>query len=364
MGAFGLSTPVLELDLGQGSLLSDGNEQRAFGIDLGGGTPAPELGRQNGAALPPLAGQGTQRDGIGGHREPLSIPKPAPAPTAIPDDFDLAPELNIVRTPSSAPLIPNDPFADTVPPPAVYSSIPDPVAEAPYPTQPGKATDAKIEATNAATPPPASVADHRAAIAQLLDGAGIPELLEQALADPNFATTVGELLREAVAGLLKALGARALTKRELRVDMTMLSATENNPLKFCPNSHEALRHLLAPNMRAGYIQPMRAMRESYEDLQAHNLAVMAGMRAALLGVLQRFDPAHLEQRLESRHLLDKLVPSNRKARMWDLVAEQHANLVREAQDEFDRLFGRAFRAAYDEQVRQIRAASGTSTPSR
>jgi FHA domain-containing protein/type VI secretion system protein len=44
--------------------------------------------------------------------------------------------------------------------------------------------------------------------------------------------------------------------------------------------------------------------------------------------------------------------------MWDMVAEQHDSLVREAQDEFDRIFGRAFRAAYDEQLQKIRAATG------
>jgi type VI secretion system FHA domain protein len=195
----------------------------------------------------------------------------------------------------------------------------------------------------------------------LLDAAGVPELADHVAADPDFPATVGELLREAVAGLLKALAARALTKRELRVDMTMLSSTENNPLKFCPNAPEALLHLLAPRARSGYLPPVRAVRESYEDLQAHNLAVMAGMRAALLGVLQRFDPNELEQRLGSRHLLDKLVSTNRKARLWDLVAQQHANLVREAQDEFDRIFGRAFRSAYEEPVRQIRAAGQASS---
>jgi type VI secretion system FHA domain protein len=145
--------------------------------------------------------------------------------------------------------------------------------------------------------------------------------------------------------------------------MTMLATTENNPLKFCPDAYEALTHLLAPRPRSGYLPPIRAVREAYEDLQAHNLAVMAGMRAALLGVLQRFDPGQLEKRLASQPLMDKLLPQNRKARMWDLVAEQHEGLVREAQDEFDRIFGRAFRTAYEEQLQRIRAASARSQSS-
>jgi predicted component of type VI protein secretion system len=90
---------------------------------------------------------------------------------------------------------------------------------------------------------------------------------------------------------------------------------------------------------------------------------MAGTRAALQGVLQRFDPAQLEKQLASHPLLDKLLPQNRKARMWDLVADQHEALVREAQDEFDRIFGRAFRAAYQEQLQKLRAAASRGQPS-
>jgi type VI secretion system FHA domain protein len=190
-----------------------------------------------------------------------------------------------------------------------------------------------------------------------LEAAGVPELESRALSDPNFVHNAGELLREAIAGLLKALAARALTKGELRLDMTMLAAVENNPLKFSPNAYEALMHMLAPRPASGYLPPLRAVREAYQDLEAHNLAVMAGMRAALQGVLQRFDPGTLEKRLASHPLVDKLLPVNRKARMWDLVAEQHADLVREAQDEFDRIFGRAFREAYQEQVEKLRAAT-------
>jgi FHA domain-containing protein/type VI secretion system protein len=221
----------------------------------------------------------------------------------------------------------------------------------------------RLRRSEAAPAPSRSEDAYAQALRTFLQAAGVPELEERALGNPEFMRSVGELLRESVAGLLKALVARALTKRELRVDMTMLATTENNPLKFCPDAYEALTHLLAPRPRSGYLPPIRAVREAYEDLQAHNLAVMAGMRAALLGVLQRFDPGQLEKRLASQPLMDKLLPQNRKARMWDLVAEQHEGLVREAQDEFDRIFGRAFRTAYEEQLQRIRAASARSQSS-
>jgi len=353
---------------GDFDLLPSEAEGRAFGIDLVGGAPPPRAPQ----SVPPdyhlpLSAQGVQRDQVPGFLEPL--PRAAPS-VQIPHDYDLLQGLEGGVDPlpgapaASAPK--QAPHNDTIDPFADLDALESPSRSSPPPIPVGAAMSRPVVAEAAPTPrpepprPPADAAPdaYAQAVRTLLQAAGVPELDERALANPDFMRSVGDLLRESVAGLLKALVARALTKRELRVDMTMLASTENNPLKFCPDAFEALNHLLAPRTRAGYLPPIRAVREAYEDLQAHNLAVMAGMRAALQGVLQRFDPAKLEKQLGSHPLLDKLVPQNRKARMWDLVADQHEALVREAQDEFDRLFGRAFRAAYEEQLQKLRAAAG------
>ena len=369
-----------------GSLPRHEGDGFAFGISLTGGPSPSAEGKAQPLGPRPLSTRGTQqRDEVPGFHEPLS---PARSASQIPDDYDLLRGLQgggespsrasatpppAVRTP--APLIPDDPFAETVP---IEHKQPIPIEKeqratpltaqpAPAPMEPRQGHPQKA-ATPATAPQPsaspssaatrsADDGDYTRAVRLFLEAAGVSELESRALADPEFVQHAGELLREAIAGLLKALAARALTKGELRLDMTMLSAVENNPLKFSPNAHEALTHLLAPRAASGYLPPLRAVREAYQDLEAHNLAVMAGMRAALLGVLQRFDPVKLEKRLGSHALLDKVLPVNRKARMWDLVAEQHAALVQEAQDEFDRIFGRAFRDAYQEQVEKLRAAS-------
>lgn len=363
--------------------LSPESEGRmAFGIDLGGGTPEFQRMEAPSPRHAPLSDQGVQRDQLPAFLEPLprSVPEKA---VQIPDDYDLLRGLEEGSGASKPSVAPpaiskiegqgpqpdwEDPFADVQRdelPPVSPSSAQNGVAEIIGTARP---TDGSGERSgvSASQPRPAPASPetvdtqdaYAEAVRTFLRAAGIPELEDRALANRELMRNVGELLREIVGGLLKALLARALTKRELRVDMTMLAATENNPLKFCPDPTEALTHLLAPRSKSGYLPPMRAVREAYEDLQAHNLAVMAGMRAALLGVLQRFDPAQLEKRLASQPLLDKLLPQNRKARMWDMVAEQHDNLMREAQDEFDRIFGRAFRSAYEEQLQKIRAATG------
>jgi predicted component of type VI protein secretion system len=69
-------------------------------------------------------------------------------------------------------------------------------------------------------------------------------------------------------------------KSEMRADVTIIKPAENNPLKFSPSTEAALGHLLAPHVR-GFMPPVRAMKAAYEDLRAHQLGFLAGMRAAL-----------------------------------------------------------------------------------
>lgn len=187
-----------------------------------------------------------------------------------------------------------------------------------------------------------------------LQGLGLPGLkLEQGLT-PEAMQTIGQLLREATQGTLDLLLARATTKREVRAEVTMIVSRDNNPLKFSPNVEVALTHLLAPQGR-GFLPPLAAMRDAWDDLRAHQLGFMAGMRAALAGVLQRFDPATLEQRLSTKSVLDSLLPMNRRAHLWELYLSLYREIASEAEDDFHALFGRAFVRAYEEQVRRLHA---------
>jgi FHA domain-containing protein len=80
---------------------------------------------------------------------------------------------------------------------------------------------------------------------------------------------------------------------------------------------------------------------------------MAGMRAALAGVLARFDPEPLESRLTNQNLLDSLVPMTRRAKLWDLFVELYGDIAREAEDDFHALFGREFVRAYEAQLSRL-----------
>ena len=170
---------------------------------------------------------------------------------------------------------------------------------------------------------------------------------------PELMQRIGVMLREATQGTLDLMQARALTKREVRAELTMIVRRDNNPLKFSPDLGFALVQLLTAKS-SGFMDAEAAMRDAYDDLRAHQFGVMAGMRAALEGVLQRFTPAEIEQRVAARGLLDNLLPGIRKARMWELFEARYAEISREAADDFQALFGRAFLKAYDEQVERLR----------
>ena len=96
-----------------------------------------------------------------------------------------------------------------------------------------------------------------------------------------------------------------------------------------------------------------AMRDAYTDLRAHQFGMVAGMRAALDGVLERFDPAELEGRLTERSVLHSLLPGTRKARMWEVFVEHFDRIRQEASDDFQTLFGRAFVQAYEQHLDEI-----------
>jgi type VI secretion system FHA domain protein len=166
------------------------------------------------------------------------------------------------------------------------------------------------------------------------------------------AELAGAMLREATAGTMSVLMARAMTKRESRLEMTMIAAQANNPLKFFPDADSALMQMMNASM-PGYMAPVRAYGNAFDDLKAHELAIMAGTRAALTGILQRFDPAAIEQRLQVPTVMDKMMAANRKAKMWDRLVELYQQMALEADEDFQRLFGETFGAAYEEQIQRL-----------
>ena len=185
-----------------------------------------------------------------------------------------------------------------------------------------------------------------------LTGAGVPDLEMPNQLTPEFMELIGQLLRESTQGTLNLLRARSETKSAVRADRTLIAPQDNNPLKFSPNVEAALVHLLAPKVR-GFMTPQQAMKDAHDDLRAHQFGFMAGMSAALAGVLERFNPQILEQRLTQKSMLDSLLPMNHRAKLWDLFVDRYGDISQEAEENFHELFGKEFLRAYEAQVAKL-----------
>jgi FHA domain-containing protein len=195
----------------------------------------------------------------------------------------------------------------------------------------------------------AANADQQALISALAEGLGSPLNLPQGLTE-EFMFRMGGLVKEAVQGTIDLLAARAVSKREVKANATMIMERNNNPLKFSSDARSALLFLLSGQLDPAFMPPIAAMRDAHNDLRSHQFGVMAGMRAALEGVLDRFTPEELEKRLTTKGVLDSLIPATRKAKLWDLYTEMYKEIAREASDNFHKLYGQAFVKAYEEQV--------------
>ena len=275
-------------------------------------------------------------DGGGRQDAPFSEPDHVPSEQAyfrppdvaasqIPEDWDLDGDSAEPMPPVGAPPTPPARDAAVVPP---------------HPKQPAQPT---------AQLPGVADAD---ALRSFLAGAGLEHLDLSGENAAELMHTAGAAFREMVLGLREVLMARSTIKNEFRLEATMIRSANNNPLKFSISVEEALAAMVR-RARPGYLPPVGAVQEGFKDIQAHQLAMMAGMQVALTALLRSFDPEGLKRRLEKGSVLDSILPSARKAKYWELYETFYQQIASEAEQDFHGLFGRAFARAYEEQVKKL-----------
>lgn len=136
--------------------------------------------------------------------------------------------------------------------------------------------------------------------------------------------------------------------------MTIIATGANNPLKFLPNSEGVLMQMVHQTF-PGFMKPLPAMQDAFQDLHVHQLALMAGIRAAYAEALTRFDPTELERRTETNPgLLDKLLTNGRKAALWDDYKHNFDVLRRHAEDDLMAFSGRTFVEAYENAEQSVK----------
>jgi predicted component of type VI protein secretion system len=225
------------------------------------------------------------------------------------------------------------------------------------PNPPPSALARPVDASPAATPAEPSVAatprlpahataaDASQELAALFAAAGLDGIAITPSVAANFQAIVGVV----VGGLMDVLRARDEVKREFHLHFTGFQAHENNPLKFSVNAEDALHNLLTKR-NVAYLNPLEAFDQAFEDVRAHQTAMLAGLRAAFHSMLSEFDPARLEQRFERYVQPDSTAADAAKQRYWSLYHDHFQDLAGDPDASFRRLFGDAFAKAYDEHV--------------
>jgi type VI secretion system protein len=297
---------------------------------------------------------------------PSAVPRgahaegPGRAPTGIPEDWDKTGYAQPYDAPAS---LDADDFAPAQPqagPPAAARMPPAPHASR-MPSAP-PASHAPPPPASPAPPPSAAQptsmpmsGEQADAIIAMLTAAGMdPASARAAASSPELVGSLGALLGVAVQGMLDVLKARSEIKSQFRVPVTMMRPVENNPLKFSANAMQALHNLLVAQNQA-YLGPVEAFAEGFHDVKAHQMAMIAGMRAAFDSMIERFDPDELVERFEKRLKRGALLSLPGKGRYWDLYRDLYEEWTQDADVNFQRLFGEKFSQAYEEQMRRLTA---------
>ena len=329
-------------------------------LNLLGGAAKP---RPKPAADPPRPA-GSLLDSY--YRPPDVIPaKPAPAPTPahelVPHDYDPLRDDSVIA--------PADELFASVPPPTPFEAIPKPPAPAPAPLPPPSSLPPLAPTTTMprpvidARPSTALAPAHEPVqprtsldVQALLEGAG----LEGAISAADLEQTFGQILRVVVEGVMEVLRARQEIKDEFRMHLTQFRPAENNPLKFSANVEDALHNLLVKRNPA-YLGPVESFAEAFQDLRHHQIAMLAGMRAAFDALLEEFDPDRLQSEFDRHIKTGSLLTVPAKLRYWDFYRDRLRELVQDKDATFRRLFGEEFAEAYEAQLRRLKE-SGSKGP--
>jgi FHA domain-containing protein len=195
--------------------------------------------------------------------------------------------------------------------------------------------------------------DPQALMQAFLNGAGIPSITLSSGLTTELMELIGTLLAQTIDGTVDLISMRALIKRELNADVTMVVVRNNNPLKFLPDGSSVLTQMLRKRM-PGFMGPVDALRDAFQDLHAHQLGVVAGMQAAVLDVHRQLDPAIVETEEGAPSYVDTVLPAGRKARLWDRYCALHAQTGDAVQTDLQTIAGAAFLTAYEHESKKFK----------
>jgi type VI secretion system protein ImpI len=230
---------------------------------------------------------------------PVKAPPTAPKAAAGAEE----PEREAPRAPSKAP--------------ASDAALADDFANKATPaTTPAPETAAQESTRSQPRLPPASTDAAEAFITRFARGAGI-ERSQIATKDAGaLAEQLGVLVRITTDNVRQLLAARAQAKGLMRsASQTMIQMQDNNPMRFSPNSEDALGIMFGQRTKS-YLDPAATLDHSFADLKEHQLVTFTAMQQALVQLLGDLDPAAIEAANAPKKGLAGVLAS-KKTDLWD-----------------------------------------------
>ena len=210
-------------------------------------------------------------------------------------------------------------------------------------------TPAAAAAPRQAPAPALYEGDFDLGLAAFCRGAGVDPRAITSEARAGALQLAGQLLREAVLGLMDLNQGRTEFRNRFRVALAPPEGPES-PLSLSQGVDEALLRLLTTtSTRAGSVE---AIRENFRELKAHGAASLASTRAAFDEFLSRVDPKELQERFD-RATKRGVFGTQNKGKYWDLYSEMFAGLSQRAPEGFPHVFTEAFAKAYEAKLRAL-----------
>lgn len=291
-------------------------------------------------------------DLLGGNS--LESAAPAPIPIPLPragrgQDLGSAHRSMPLTDPPKRPLDTNSPLLAERQPEHVDASAPahqEPARENATP-RPRRSPESAPQA-----PPQTPREEVSGAVGKaLLEGLGLGDRALNREEIDNIYIVLGELMPVIINGMMQVLRSRASIKNEFRMNVTTIQPIENNPLKFSANAQEAIDNMFLRNSDA-YMGPKQAFQEGFDGVGEHQVAIIAGIRAAFKSMMDRFDPEQLERQFDKQNK-GVVLPGMQRNKYWKSYNEYYTGFVDNMENSFQFLFGDEFVQAYEDQLRRL-----------
>lgn len=204
---------------------------------------------------------------------------------------------------------------------------------------------------------PSGSAASEEALDMLLAQLGVPMPVsdEEKIA---LVSEIGRTFTSMADAMRQMLATRAEVKRALGIVATEIEIGAN-PLKTARDKTAAIDGLIRP-LSSGFLSGEAAVEDSLHSMQAHQYAMVSGIKAALQKTLDAFNPDTLEEKMTRRGLASWL-PGQRKAALWDSFVTNYDMFSEQAAENFRMLIGRELDNLYQTRREQISGRTDDET---